>query len=556
MKSWKLLAAWFGLCALVAALLLQGCNSVNYLDPGNLKNETIDPSQTARFDQDNPWGRKTAAPPSMVPGEEVWILPTDGLASAGGGHGGRAGGALMASAVPASTIGGFPIPGSPVLAARKPNGELALVPLKHTDVDAKISGYIASVGVTQQFTNPFSEKIEAVYVFPLPENAGVSDFVMTIGDRHIRGIIRERADAERIYQLAREQGFRASMMTQERPNIFTQNVANIEPGKQIDIQITYFHTLTYADGWFEWVFPMVVGPRYNPARSTGFSLPPSGADAPVGRPSGTNAPSGQRSGHDISLKVQLDAGLAIEDIQSVNHRIRKLDGKNNSMVVELDPADSFPNKDFVLRYKAAGDQVKTALFVQKDKEGKAGWFTLLLVPPAGAESLPRRPVEMAHPVLSNVKLAFDDSGMKATDVYPRQIPELLAGRPVVITGRYTGEPTGSVTITGAAGEQKLAFAMATAGSIEENPAIATLWARAKVADLRDQAFYESRDVSAGIKATALSYGIISEFTNFIAVDSTQRTEGDHGTTVAVPVPVPEGTRYESTVQTGMNQHEN
>ncbi len=69
---------------------------------------------------------------------------------------------------------------------------------------------------------------------------------------------------------------------------------------------------------------------------------------------------------------------------------------------------------------------------------------------------------------------------------------------------------------------------------------ATLWARAKVADLRDQALHEGRDVSADIKATALLYGIISEFTNFIAVDSTQRTEGDHGTTAAVPAPVPEG----------------
>jgi Ca-activated chloride channel family protein len=140
------------------------------------------------------------------------------------------------------------------------------VPLKHTDVKASISGYIAAVDVTQQFQNPYSSKIEAVYVFPLPHNAAIHEFVMTIGQRKIRGIIRERVEAERIYAEARAQGYVASLLTQERPNIFTQKVANIEPGKQIDVDITYYHTLAYNDGCYEWVFPMVVGPRYNFSR--------------------------------------------------------------------------------------------------------------------------------------------------------------------------------------------------------------------------------------------------------------------------------------------------
>jgi hypothetical protein len=125
------------------------------------------------------------------------------------------------------------------------------LPLKHTDVKASVSGYIASVQVTQQFENPYSTKIEAVYVFPLPENSAVNEFLMIIGDRRIRGIIRERQEAERIYHEARRQGYVASLLTQERPNIFTQSVANIEPGKQIDVEIKYFNTLSYMDGWFE-----------------------------------------------------------------------------------------------------------------------------------------------------------------------------------------------------------------------------------------------------------------------------------------------------------------
>ena len=150
-------------------------------------------------------------------------------------------------------------PGSGGIVVQRGEQKIPL-PLKHTDVKAKVSGYIASVEVTQQFHNPYDSKIEAVYVFPLPENSAVNEFVMVIGERQIRGIIREREEAERIYKEARSQGYVASMMTQERPNIFTQSVANIEPGKQIDVNIKYFNTLAYVDGWFEFVFPMVVGP--------------------------------------------------------------------------------------------------------------------------------------------------------------------------------------------------------------------------------------------------------------------------------------------------------
>ena len=142
---------------------------------------------------------------------------------------------------------------------------LVPMPLRHTSVNASVDGYIAPVAVTQQFHNPFAEKIEAVYVFPLPQNAAVNEFVMTIGDRRIRGIIRERQEAEQIYREARSQGYVASLLTQERPNIFTQKVANIEPG-QADRR-RHHATSTrsrYDDGWYEFVFPMVVGPRFNP----------------------------------------------------------------------------------------------------------------------------------------------------------------------------------------------------------------------------------------------------------------------------------------------------
>ena len=161
-------------------------------------------------------------------------------------------------------------PGSGAMVANIPSedetdgAEQVPLPLQHTAVDASIAGHISTVRVKQQFANPFDTKIEAVYVFPLPEKAAVTEFLMVIGERTIRGILREKEEAEAIYRAARDQGYQASLLVQHRPNIFEQKVANIEPGKAIDVDITYFHTLAYKDGWYSFVFPTVVGPRFNP----------------------------------------------------------------------------------------------------------------------------------------------------------------------------------------------------------------------------------------------------------------------------------------------------
>ena len=287
------------------------------------------------------------------------------------------------------------IPGTGCLRTRLPQAEREVdLPLKHTDVKSRVSAYIATVEVTQQFENPYDEKIEAVYVFPLPENAAVNEFVMTIGERRIRGIIREREEAEEIYREARRQGYTASLLTQERPNIFTQSVANIEPGKQIDVNITYLHTLAYVDGWYEFVFPMVVGPRFNPpGREDGVGA--------VGR--GNGGASGQRtevqylrpherSGHDIALSVDLDAGVEIEECNSSTHQIATERTAPERLRVSLARGDRVPNKDFVLRYRVAGDRVKTGLLTHHDERGS--FFSLMLFPPRRQESLSRQPLEL------------------------------------------------------------------------------------------------------------------------------------------------------------------
>ncbi len=268
------------------------------------------------------------------------------------------------------------------------------LPLKHTDVKAAVSGYIATVEVTQQFQNPYDTKIEAVYVFPLPHNAAVNEFVMTIGERRIRGIIRERQEAERLYAQAKSQGYVASLLTEERPNIFTQSVANIEPGKEIDVNIKYFNTLAYVDGWYEFVFPMVVGPRFNPPGAmNGVGAVARGQPGISGQKTEVQyLPPGERSGHDISLIVDVDAGVVIEESVCRTHRVSEEKISPERLVVTLDPGDRIPNKDFVLRYRVAGERVKSSLLTDRDDRGS--YFTLMLYPPQELVSLGRQALEL------------------------------------------------------------------------------------------------------------------------------------------------------------------
>jgi Ca-activated chloride channel family protein len=138
-------------------------------------------------------------------------------------------------------------------------------PLKHTTVKAAVSGFLSRVTVTQDFENPFSEKIEAFYTFPLPQSAAVDDLTMLIGDRTVKGQIMRRQEAATAYAAAKQLGKVATLLDQERPNVFTQSLANIMPGQQIRIVISYVETLKYEDGSYEWSFPMVVAPRYVPS---------------------------------------------------------------------------------------------------------------------------------------------------------------------------------------------------------------------------------------------------------------------------------------------------
>jgi Ca-activated chloride channel family protein len=293
-----------------------------------------------------------------------------------------------------------PMPGSGCLQTVV-DGDIVDFPLKHTHVDAYVSGPVARVEVTQTFQNPYTQTIEAVYVFPLPHESAVSDFEMKIGKRTIRGIIDRREEARRIYEDARDQGKVAALLEQERSNIFTQSVANILPGNEIDVTITYVETIGYEDGHWELVFPTIVGPRFNPPGSPDVIVPAGySSDRPAPPSSVPDAdrinppflhPS-VRSGHDLSISVDWDAGIPIDRIDSPTHRIDVRKSGSKSASIELHPLDSVPNKDFVLRCTPKGDGPETGVLAYHD--GDQGYLSVVLHPKLDLRAREVTPKEM------------------------------------------------------------------------------------------------------------------------------------------------------------------
>ncbi len=267
------------------------------------------------------------------------------------------------------------------------DGKTLELPLKHTHVAAEITGYVARVTVTQTYRNPFEYPIEAIYVFPLPENSAVDDMKMVIGDRTIESDIKKREEARRTYEAAKQQGHTAALLEQERPNVFTQSVANIEPDTEIDVIIRYAQNLTYDAGAYEFVFPMVVGPRFVPGTPTGkrsgTGWAPDTDEVPdASRITPPIVGGGLRTGHDISLELVANAGLSITTWEVPTHDVRETPTLDGTLKLALAAHDSIANRDFVLTYHVDGKQTQAALIAHRngDEDGK-GYFSLIVQPP-------------------------------------------------------------------------------------------------------------------------------------------------------------------------------
>jgi Ca-activated chloride channel family protein len=610
-------------------------------------------------------------------------------------------------------------------------------PLRHTEVRGGISGFLASVSVTQTFENTASQPIEAVYTFPLPENAAVDDMTMQIGNRTVRGVIRKSEEARAIYDKARQTGHVAALLDQQRPNIFTQSVANILPGEQITVTITYLQTLEYENGSYQFVFPMVVGPRYIPGEAVGQQgggwAPDTDQVPDASKITPPVTPQGTRAGHDISIELAIDSGVPLMQVSSSSHAIEIDRTGASSATVKLKNLAAIPNKDFILKYDVAGEQISDAVLSQAEsqtvsraKSVPGGYFTLILQPPAAlleSDITPKElvfvldtsgsmrgfPIEKAKefinhaldelypgdtfnlitfsgdtkilfpepvfptaenianaravlnaehggggtvmmkaiqaalapsdsqdhlrvvcfltdgyvgndldiigevqkhpnaqvfaygigtsvnrfliesmakaghgdsevvtlndkadvaahrlyrrlraPVLTNISI--DWRGLPVTDVYPKALPDLFTGKPLVISGRYTAASTGSIVIHGKrAGDDftrqiPVHFSSATVdGNI-----LPSFWARRKIDDLmsQDWAGLQSGtvkpEVQKEITQLGLSYKLMTQFTSFVAVEERIVTTDGKPQRVEVPVEMPAGVSYEGVFGDSVN----
>jgi Ca-activated chloride channel family protein len=306
---------------------------------------------------------------------------------------------LLAVPPPASaTDAADPVPNAGSLDALGPGGErLGSCPLEHTDVDVQIAGFVARIAVTQRFANPFGEPIEAIYTFPLSERAAVDSMWMRAGDRTIRGEIHRREKAREIYERARAEGKLAGLLDQERPNMFTQSLANLLPGQAVEVHIEYVEPLPFEDGTFTFSFPTVVGPRFIPGQPSGHGgsgwAPDTDRVPDASRITPPVAPEGTRAGHDVAIAVAIDAGVPIRSLDSRLHEIDVERPSSSRARVTLRRKAEIPNRDFVLRYAVAAEEVTSGYLVHRDGEGP-GYASFVLLPPERVSARSAAPKEM------------------------------------------------------------------------------------------------------------------------------------------------------------------
>jgi Ca-activated chloride channel family protein len=263
-------------------------------------------------------------------------------------------------------------------------GRYVPAPVQGTEVEIAVRGLVVEAVVRQRFSNPGDEWLEGVYVFPLPAKAAVHAMRLEIGERVIEGQIKERKAARKVYEAAKKEGRKASLVEQQRPNVFTTSVANIGPGEEVAVRISYQQVLEYDSDRFELRFPMVVGPRYipgaaTPAKPTGtgwaFDTPQvedaSRITPPVLRPE-------RGAVNPVRLSVKLDAGMTLERLNCPSHpaQIRKVSGGVHEITLEGVPAD----RDFVLEWSPArGAEPRAAVFTE-ELDG-AFYVLAMLMPP-------------------------------------------------------------------------------------------------------------------------------------------------------------------------------
>ncbi|HEY3054004.1 MAG TPA: marine proteobacterial sortase target protein [Thermoanaerobaculia bacterium] len=258
-------------------------------------------------------------------------------------------------------------------------------PTVETKVDLRVRGLILRGEVTQRFHNSESTCAEAVYAFPLPETAAVDRLRMTIGERIIEGEIKERQEAEKVYEQAKSEGKKASLLSQERPNLFTASIANVGAGEEVVVTIDFQQAVDYKDGTFHVRFPTTIGPRYIPglpapvmASGTGWSVDTDQVPDASRITPPVNLP-GDARWNRLHLSIDLDSGVALRHVDSPHHKLQATTLSASHYLLAL--ADAPADRDFELVWQPdLGSAPQTAVFTENN------YALLMLMPPARSVS--------------------------------------------------------------------------------------------------------------------------------------------------------------------------
>ena len=260
---------------------------------------------------------------------------------------------------------------SPYFFVKSDDPAVDQLPLKSTQVDVRISGVIADVTVTQHYRNEGQRVIEAKYVFPGSTKAAVHGMNVRLADRLITAKIREKQQARIEYDTAKKEGKTAALLEQHLPNVFQMNVANILPGDDVKVELRYTELLVPTSGNYQFVFPTVVGPRYNSAQSSQASAP--WVSQPVLR-------QGDVSPATFDIHVALNTPIGIKEVHSSTHDISTYREEGGASVVSLkDTGVPANNRDFILDYRLAGDRIESGVMLYKGSD--ENFFLAMIEPP-------------------------------------------------------------------------------------------------------------------------------------------------------------------------------
>jgi Ca-activated chloride channel family protein len=236
--------------------------------------------------------------------------------------------------------------------------------LEHTAFEAEVRAGLAKVTVTQRYTNPYDEPIDATYIFPLPPRAAVYDLSLTCGERILRSRVLPVEEARKRFDDAAREGRKAALLSQQRPNLFTQEVASLCPGEVVEVALTYLEEPEYLGGTYTLTFPTTVGPRFDPGQQV--DQPPLTPDT--------------RAAHDLSVQVDLYEGAPLSGLWSDTHALEVFAEDDHGALVSLTEQDSLPNKDVVLSWSLSVPAPEATVVWAPGPKGEPGHLAFSLHP--------------------------------------------------------------------------------------------------------------------------------------------------------------------------------